>query len=1001
MDNYFINQGIRHVYVSSSLKHLKDRFIKNYRLEEISSKNKKDCKNLVFFGLYTDKDRIVYKMFRNINKYVIFGGNDLFGSKRKLNIKLIKDTRPAMVYSISEDIKNKLDELNIINTNLNINLTSDKIFNIKIDKSNSNKIYIYNGLANNLNKDSREEIYGKEYYEEVMKRLPQYEYILSNEKYYPYEEMPRVYSECFIGLRLTKNDGNANMVQEMKQMNIPVVHNSSDYGLKWETVDDIIKHIKNNDRNNNEIIIDSNKKYLVICIDMKLNRIAGDTIWCSNLINRYLKKYDKIALITSSEDNDNFIKNIDDINKLRIIVIKNNRNIIEYINNNNNKIDKIIIRNNDLLKYINNEIWLDKTVLYGLDTNLEIIKQITNYKNIWTQSEKLKKLYIDNGIKESLIKIKEPYVYKYNFDIPERDDKEIRLIYCGTLRDEENILEIIEEFKKIHKERPEVVLKMVYGKIIGDNEFKNRINQIIKEGVDGITFKYNLSHRAANYEIAMSDIGICWRKSGWGDNGEISTKVKEYELYGLALLSDNIKISYEEIYILYLMKTISDKNTTMFLNNEYDIIRKIELKMNTLLVEREFNKWKQNVYSLIQNFKIPDKKLILYCKSVTKSTSVGGYVERGHQILKSINHYSDKYYCICIDSFFGIRKKQNIKCVTMIDNVIYISISNILYSLLKNKFSYYAIESYNYIIRLLNIRCLHSPSFFKHSIISIICSKKNNIPHFYEVRGRFDITLFESWSDLKKKKYSQCEKIVENTSQGIFYITNECKDFVEKYDNINVENEILPNSIDIIDKECNINNILTSEVLFDNSIKFVIGYFGSTFDYENFDLIIPTIDILIKKYKDIGFIFGGNAVDKCIIRLNNLQKKYPNNVILKNYLPKEELLLIYKQLNLFVIPRKDIVVSHIITPLKPFELLLNKVPLLMSNVSCLKNISDNGKRCRIFDIKKNDAFLKAIEDIYKNGYPNELLENGYNFAINNGWDKTVKIREKLYNKFID
>ena len=33
------------------------------------------------------------------------------------------------------------------------------------------------------------------------------------------------------------------MVQEMEAMNIPVVHNLSDYGLKWDCVDDIINII--------------------------------------------------------------------------------------------------------------------------------------------------------------------------------------------------------------------------------------------------------------------------------------------------------------------------------------------------------------------------------------------------------------------------------------------------------------------------------------------------------------------------------------------------------------------------------------------------------------------------------------------------------------------------------------------------------------------------------------------------------------------------------------
>ena len=53
--------------------------------------------------------------------------------------------------------------------------------------------------------------------------------------------MPEIYAKCKIGLRLTSEDGNANTVQEFKDMNIPIVHNQSDYGLKWKTVDDIIK----------------------------------------------------------------------------------------------------------------------------------------------------------------------------------------------------------------------------------------------------------------------------------------------------------------------------------------------------------------------------------------------------------------------------------------------------------------------------------------------------------------------------------------------------------------------------------------------------------------------------------------------------------------------------------------------------------------------------------------------------------------------------------------
>ena len=56
--------------------------------------------------------------------------------------------------------------------------------------------------------------------------------------------MPDIYNKCFIGLRLTINDGNANTVQEMEKMGLMVVHNGNHLNsLKWKNEDDIIYHI--------------------------------------------------------------------------------------------------------------------------------------------------------------------------------------------------------------------------------------------------------------------------------------------------------------------------------------------------------------------------------------------------------------------------------------------------------------------------------------------------------------------------------------------------------------------------------------------------------------------------------------------------------------------------------------------------------------------------------------------------------------------------------------
>lgn len=125
---------------------------------------------------------------------------------------------------------------NIHSVLIDFNLVDNTLF--KPVSCKGNKVFIFNGQT-----PGREHIYGKKIYTEIMRRLPQYSYILSNTLQEPHENMPNIYSQCFIMLRLTKYDGNANSVQECEAMNIPVVHNQSRYGLKWNTVEDIINHI--------------------------------------------------------------------------------------------------------------------------------------------------------------------------------------------------------------------------------------------------------------------------------------------------------------------------------------------------------------------------------------------------------------------------------------------------------------------------------------------------------------------------------------------------------------------------------------------------------------------------------------------------------------------------------------------------------------------------------------------------------------------------------------
>jgi len=229
----FIKGITSNFYISNSLINFKNQMMQKY--------NKKDSYNpneiCVFFGMYDDKDFSTLKNHNGI-KFFIWGGTDCnYNYKNRIkNFNRIIKIPDLYFIAISKDIQNRLELKNIESIFLDLNLVDEKLFKPVSIKGNS--IYIYNGI-----KKGSENMYGKNVYIEVVKKFPELNFIFSNELNLPYEEMPKIYEKCFIGLRLTEYDGNANTVQEMKAMNLPVVHNLSDYGLKWKNIDDIIEYI--------------------------------------------------------------------------------------------------------------------------------------------------------------------------------------------------------------------------------------------------------------------------------------------------------------------------------------------------------------------------------------------------------------------------------------------------------------------------------------------------------------------------------------------------------------------------------------------------------------------------------------------------------------------------------------------------------------------------------------------------------------------------------------
>ena len=191
--------------------------------------------------MYSDED------FNNVvnhrgAKHIIFGGSDLdinmYHTKMiipKLKL-LISKNKNIKLYFISKNLQNRASNLKLKGSLVELNLVDDSWSNSLDNLKKSKLIYFYDGFG------KTGKLYNIKLLNELENRLKKYdlECVYSSKLKLANNEMINIYKKCFVGVRLTKKDGNANTVLELDKLNIPVIFNGNNINaISWKDINDI------------------------------------------------------------------------------------------------------------------------------------------------------------------------------------------------------------------------------------------------------------------------------------------------------------------------------------------------------------------------------------------------------------------------------------------------------------------------------------------------------------------------------------------------------------------------------------------------------------------------------------------------------------------------------------------------------------------------------------------------------------------------------------------
>ena len=160
--------------------------------------------------------------------------------------------------------------------------------------------------------------------------------------------------------------------------------------------------------------------------------------------------------------------------------------------------------------------------------------------------------------------------------------------------------------------------------------------------------------------------------------------------------------------------------------------------------------------------------------------------------------------------------------------------------------------------------------------------------------------------------------------------------------------------------------------------RFVIGYV-SNLDHvrEGQETLIEATAILAKAGRDVACLIVGEGKRRAEVESVAAASGASDRIVFTGAVPHDEVPAMYALLDAFVVPRRDERAARLVTPLKPFEAMAMRRPLIVADLPALTEVAPDGERSLAY--RPEDAMALAAAVVRLMDHPDlaaRLGENG-------------------------
>jgi glycosyltransferase involved in cell wall biosynthesis len=306
-----------------------------------------------------------------------------------------------------------------------------------------------------------------------------------------------------------------------------------------------------------------------------------------------------------------------------------------------------------------------------------------------------------------------------------------------------------------------------------------------------------------------------------------------------------------------------------------------------------------------------------------------------------------------------------------------------------------------------NVDCIHAHTPYRVGLPALKAARKLDLPFVYEMRGMWEETAVANGRWMRNgpayKRFQAHETRVLRKADAVICISETLRKEAISRGVLPAKITVVPNAIEtaIFENEI-ISEALPSAVerLNTDSEPTVIGYIGSLREMEGVDLTADAVALLHNKGHNVRLFVLTGTNGQAELRQHCKLLGIEDITVIMGPVPHSEVSGFYDLIDLFVVSRPDTRVTRLVTPLKPFEAMAMKKPVIASRLPALEEIVQHEKTGFLFQPGQKEDLALTLERCLKD--PHFCIQIGANakqwVVENRTWERVVESTMTAYKK---